>query len=399
MKKLIAILLFTGATTASASFVPGPYQIRQDTVLGATVTFNGAQPVTMTQGTVIGATVTFNGAQQILVVGTPTVSVINSTVPIVNGIVPPVVGIINSATSIISSSFTPVYSNAAFTIWPGTATGVSVIFEASADSGTTFQSIGATQDNNNQQGNTYTVSTATTTWDAEIAGMTNFRIRATGWTTGFSSVTILISAMPTVPITNVTGSTVSLTPISIVALTTGTFTGTGYPPIGVATELKVTSTTIPTVTNDGNPVAHAGTNIGQALVTGIPYGVILSTYTLGISSSQTGAGAGDTGSGSHGEVVLVSSGGTTNGFTYLCGCVFISTGSATANGGIFLQSPAGSTTNVMPFPLTATTTPTIWPGCMNPFYRSQWNSNIYIYQNVFVGNEAVYGRCQYYQGP
>ena len=219
-------------------------------------------------------TVTFNGTQNVNVVNNSTASVTGSTVAVFNAVVAPVTGSIITATTIIASTFTPVYNNAAFTIWPGTATGVAVAFEGSFDSGSSWQGINATQNNNNQQGTAFTVATATTTWDANIAGMTNFRIRATGWTTGFSSVTIAVTGLPTIPSTNVTGSTVSLNPITITAITTGTFSGTGYPIVGVATSLKVTSTTLPSATNDGNSVAQMGTNIGQQVVAAIPWGII-----------------------------------------------------------------------------------------------------------------------------
>lgn len=462
MRKFIFCVPLMAASSVWGAFLPGPFQISQPTVLGATVTFNGAQPVTMTQGTVLGATVTFNGAQPITitqptvlgatvtfngtqnvnVVSNSTVAVVSSTIPIVSGTIPPVTGVINTATSIIASTFTPVYQNASFTIWPGTSTGISVAFEASADSATSWQGIEAVQDNDNRMGSSFTLGTATTTWDAEIAGMTNFRVRATGWTTGFSSVTISIQAMPTSPAVNVTGSTVTIiqsqpfqiepgtNPLralvtgstvtvnqsqpfqvepgtnvfkingtfSAVSVTTATYAGTGFAPIGAGIALRVSSTTIPTVVNDGAAVPPIGTNIGQLAVTGVPYGVILSTYMVGISSAQTGAGDGSV-PGLKGETVLISSGGTTNGYTYLCGCVFVSTGATTSVGGIFLQSPAASNKGIFPFPLSATISPTIWPGCTNPFFRSEWNSNIYIYQTVFTGNEQVTGRCQYYQGP
>lgn len=107
MKKLTVLFLFAWASTASASFVPGPIQVNasggtatavgyatggssvpvsvlntvpvtgtffqasqpvtvtQPTVFGATTTYNGTQIVGIVQPTVLGATVTFNGTQNV----------------------------------------------------------------------------------------------------------------------------------------------------------------------------------------------------------------------------------------------------------------------------------------------------------------------------------------------
>lgn len=76
MKKLIAILLFTLASGASATFLPGPIQISTGTgglnnigyaLNNSSVPVNvlNTVPVTITQPVVLGATVTFNGTQNV----------------------------------------------------------------------------------------------------------------------------------------------------------------------------------------------------------------------------------------------------------------------------------------------------------------------------------------------
>ena len=136
-------------------------------------------------------------------------------------------------------------------------------------------------------------------------------------------------------------------------------------------------------------IPQAGTNIGQGLVTGVPFGLVQSTYAIGIASITTPTSA---------EGVLVSSAGAAT-YTYLCGCVFTNT--TATNGTVFIQSPGGSTTNLIAIGVPANDVPAgLWPGCENPFFRSPPNSSIYLYQNVSTtANQAIYARCNYYQGP
>jgi hypothetical protein len=156
--------------------------------------------------------------------------------------------------------------------------------------------------------------------------------------------------------------------------------------------LEVTSTTIPTAQIDGKMIYAAGTNIGQALVTGVPWGIIKTTYSVIISSTQAPSIA------NFGEAVLVSSAGA-NTYTYLCGCVFTNT-TATA-GSVFIESPAGAVADRIPIGLPASNVPSgLFPGCTNPFFRSAANSTTYIYQTVSASAAQLINMyCTYYQGP
>lgn len=153
--------------------------------------------------------------------------------------------------------------------------------------------------------------------------------------------------------------------------------------------LRASSTTIPTAVSDGQNIYQAGTNIGQALVTGIPYGLTLSTYTIAITTSQVGNGA-------TGESVLISSGGASK-YTYLCGCTVVN--SSTTNTAIILESPQGSPANRYPLAAQANYVQSgVWPGCENPFFRSAPNSNIDIFQ-LAANPMSIFLQCQYYVGP
>lgn len=152
----------------------------------------------------------------------------------------------------------------------------------------------------------------------------------------------------------------------------------------VESGLRVTSTTIPTAASDGQTIYQASSNIGQALVTGMPGGLVL--YTTATLTTNTA------------ETVLISSAGAAT-YNYLCGCIVTNT-SAT-NASIKLRR-AGSTTPVeagnILIGAPANFVPAgIWPGCTDPFMRSLANSNITVTGSASVTSLEV--RCQYYQGP
>ena len=179
----------------------------------------------------------------------------------------------------------------------------------------------------------------------------------------------------------VTGSTINIQGSAASGATT-----IGNP---VQIGVKVTSTTIPTAVIDGQEIYQAGTNIGQQLVTGIPWGLISSTYSATMSSSTyVGASLGS---------VLVSSAGAST-YAYLCGCIFTNT--TATNGAVIITSPPDSTTNRLTIGIPANYIPTgIWGGCTNPFFRSGSNSTIGIVQNIATSNQAVFMSCIYYKGP
>lgn len=155
----------------------------------------------------------------------------------------------------------------------------------------------------------------------------------------------------------------------------------------------VSSSSLPGVQSDGDVIYNAGTNIGQQLVTGVPWGVTFSTYAAWITSATTNTNDAAPGA----ESVLVSSPPASQ-YTYLCGCVFTNT--TATNGAVVIESPYGQTTNRMAIGVPANYVPSgTMPGCMNPFFRSAASAKIWIYQTVASSNQNVYMKCNYYQGP
>lgn len=84
----------------------------------------------------------------------------------------------------------------------GTYAGVSVIFEASPDSGTTWIGVGASREDTggNEGAAAFALPTnAARLWTTGAPGFTNFRVRATAFTSGSASVIILPGTMPFEP--------------------------------------------------------------------------------------------------------------------------------------------------------------------------------------------------------
>lgn len=149
----------------------------------------------------------------------------------------------------------------------------------------------------------------------------------------------------------------------------------------VPTGLFVSSTSLPTAQPDGDVIYHAGTNIGQALITGVPFGLIrTSTATLTTTTS---------------EIVLISS-AAANTYTYLCGCVITNTSATNASVKFRQQGPSATEANNILIGAPANFVPAgIWQGCTNPFMRSAPASNITVQGSASVTSLEV--RCQYYQ--
>lgn len=150
-------------------------------ITGSTVTVNpptgSSMPVTMS-----GFPLTPTGASA-------------STVAVQIAYSPTVTGIITSSTTVIASTVTG-YSNVTFSITPGTSTGVTVQFEGSADNGANWVSHMGAQQGAVVMGKSFTLSTSTTIWSSNVAGLTHYRVRASSWTTGKSTVTIVNTAPP-----------------------------------------------------------------------------------------------------------------------------------------------------------------------------------------------------------
>jgi hypothetical protein len=108
--------------------------------------------------------------------------------------------ITTSATTITASSIS-VAGNITIAIF-GTYAGVSVIFEASPDSGTTWIGIGCSREDTggNEGASAFALPTnAARLWTTGAPGFTSFRVRATAFTSGSASVIILPGTMPFEP--------------------------------------------------------------------------------------------------------------------------------------------------------------------------------------------------------
>lgn len=158
--------------------------------------------------------------------------------------------------------------------------------------------------------------------------------------------------------------------------------------------IRVTSTTIPVAQNDLNINYVGGSNIGQVLVTGMPWGLVLSTYSIFMSSSGMATNG-------VGGSVLVSS-PAANTRTYLCGCTFTNT-TATPNEAVFTSPPGvvGGIVKTHFIGIPASFVPSGYRhDCVNPFFASAIASNIGIYQSQTAGgNAAIHYACTYYQAP
>lgn len=191
---------------------------------------------------------------------------------------------------------------------------------------------------------------------------------------------------------NVMGSTVGVIGVGGSYVVTGSSVGVsgtaavGVAPLGnpVHTGLKVTSTTIPTAQIDGTMISVAGSNIGQLLTTGIPYGLIVSTFNSNISAATT-------------EAILISSPAAST-YSYLCGCLFNNSSATNNYVTIFASSSTPTTNDFMQIGTPANDIPAgLWPGCMNPFFRSKSGGQVTIRANAAVTSTSM--RCVYYQGP
>lgn len=252
-----------------------------------------------------------------------------STVAVTDQGLANVTGTLQSASMIVASTFTPVYNTATFTIWPGTATGLVAVFEGSVDNATSWQGIYATQEGAGVVVSTFTVGLTTTSWETNITGLTNFRVRATKWTAGFSSVTIHISALPIV----------SLSAESIV-----------------------------------------------------PYTAFFSSYSAIVSSTTYGVGGPI-------SVLISSTGVNTSAYIYSCWCV----NTTATNNMIRIASPVNATTTV------AGTSMVKDIGCpanyvmggivkeqYNPWFKSPANTSVSITQTAVSSSQSISIQCDWF---
>lgn len=111
----------------------------------------------------------------------------------------PVTGNIVNATSTVAMDVSKA-SNVVFAV-TGTFTGVNLTFEGSIDGGTNWFQIQAARSNANTiESVSGVIATGLTySWEASVNAYTNFRVRATAWTSGTAVVRILAGAYATEP--------------------------------------------------------------------------------------------------------------------------------------------------------------------------------------------------------
>jgi len=110
-------------------------------------------------------------------------------------------GTITTSTSTVTTGNIGVAGNITIAIF-GTYAGVSVIFEASPDGGTTYIPIGASREDTggNEGSSAFALGTnAVRLWTTGAPGFTNFRVRATAYTSGTATVIILPGTYPIEP--------------------------------------------------------------------------------------------------------------------------------------------------------------------------------------------------------
>lgn len=208
------------------------------------------------------------------------VSTISGTVSINQGAGNPVSGLLTSATSVVASTFSPAaFTTAGFTIWPGTSTGITANFEISPDSGTTWILVHSYQNipdpsNGKVVYQTYPLTTSTTTFRTSITGMTNFRVRASAWTTGIASVTITLSAIGDSGIQTINigqlGGSVILNGGANGSMGVGGITALGSSPNSLPVHtggLATVGTTLPTKRGDGTITNWWLTGLGSQVST------------------------------------------------------------------------------------------------------------------------------------
>lgn len=176
----------------------------------------------------------------------------------------------------------------------------------------------------------------------------------------------VVSASPLV----VTGSTVG---VVIVNSTTSVIAGH-----------LVSSTALSVALPQGATNAAYIDSIGRQLVTGLPYGIIRDTWNV-LASTGTG------------EMVMVSSPAAPTR-TFLCGCVFTSTGALNGSDIVIYSPTSASITSVShPVGFGNMSTYVLWPGCSQPFMWGPPGGQVVYKPSGSV--VTIKFHCQYYQGP
>ncbi len=166
--------------------------------------------------------------------------------------------------------------------------------------------------------------------------------------------------------------------------TTSTSTVITNSTVPVVNDFVVSSTSLVSPLVQGTTSAAYMDSIGRMLVTGLPYAVIHDTWNV-LASTGTG------------EMVMVSS-PTAPTRTFLCGCVFTSTGAINGND-LVIYSPTSAQVASVSHPVgMASGAPYIlWPGCSQPFFWGPPGGQI-VYKGA-SGGSTIKFHCQYYQSP
>lgn len=350
MKKLLAFLLFCPALTwASFQPVTGSTLTVYAPIGGAlNVATTGfayvpaatAQPVTSTSTYLVNlATVTYNGIAQ--PVTSTSTYIVNLATITHNGIGQPVT---STSTYIVNNSTVQVTNSTA-----GVVNGGSTLY-------------------------TYTQNLTSTTF----AGVAQPVTSTSTYLVNLASVTFNGIGMP---VTSTSIYVVNNTTVQVTNSTSGIVNGgTAFASGGI-----VSSTTLSLGLTQGATTSAYYTSIGQALMTGIPYHITSSTYSVNVSSNINT------------ELVIISS-ATAPNYIYLCGCVFNNSSATNSFVTLYQSSSTVAGRDAITIGTPANDVPVgIWPGCTNPFFRSLVGGQITIKANAIVTSTTM--RCQYYSGP
>lgn len=153
-------------------------------------------------------------------------------------------------------------------------------------------------------------------------------------------------------------------------------------PVGVS----VASTSLSAGLTQGTTTPLYGTNVGQLLVTGVPYQVMATTFSLNVTAQAAT------------DQVIISS-PSAQSYNYVCGCAFNNSSATNAFVTLYQTTSAvNSGFDAMQIGVPANDVNAgVWPGCTNPFFRSKMGGQITLKASATATSTAM--RCLYYVGP
>lgn len=330
-------------------------------------------PVTATVSGIVSVTNLFSGTTVYLV--NPTTSTVSGSVAVTNLYTGTTVYVVNNAT--VSVTNFPASQAVTGTFWQAT------------------QPISGSVGLTNLVTTSYIVNPSTVTqgtagtsaWKFDLS--TGVQVNqgtpgTVGWKTDFSTGVQVNTGTKYLSVETSTG-------LPVVGMVAENVTVAGNPiPVGV----RVSSNAFNGLsTSNGKVVFLSADPAGRLLVTGVPWGMIQSSYSAIISSAIYGT-SGPTG-------VLISSTGA-NTSAYICGCTF--TNSAATGAMLRLASPVSATTTSstqmrMEIGSGVNFVPVVIPhNCEQPFFRSAPNTSVsLITTGTAVMTGSVY--CTWYVAP